>query len=49
MTDASEVPHCGRYSECLTRDGSDVVYARLDPMRNLATSTEAQEALQDHG
>jgi hypothetical protein len=39
---------CG-YSGCLTRESNDVVYSRLDPKRNLTSSTEAQEALQDHG
>lgn len=37
------------YSECLTPAGSYVVYCKLDPLRNLAPSTEAQGVLQDHG
>ena len=33
------------YSECLTRGGSDVACCPLDPMRNLALPTDAQEVL----
>lgn len=49
MPDRSKGFRKACYSECLTRDGSYVVYCGLDPMRNLASSTEAQEVLQDHG
>jgi hypothetical protein len=35
----------GCYGECLTRYGNYVAYYELDPMRNLAPSTEAQEVL----
>lgn len=49
LADASKGFRKGGYSECLTRDGSYVVYCTLDPKRNLASSTEAQEVLQDHG
>ncbi|CAI8765867.1 hypothetical protein EMIT0P43_160051 [Pseudomonas jessenii] len=33
------------YSECLTRDGSDIACYKLDPKRNLASPTEAQDVL----
>lgn len=45
MPDLSKGFRKGCYSECLTRDGSYVVYCTLDPKRNLASSTEAQEVL----
>ena len=33
------------YSQCLTRDGSDIACYKLDPMRILASPTEAQDVL----
>lgn len=49
MTDMPKGFRKGGYSECLTRVGNYVACYRLDPMRNLASSTEAQEVFQDHG
>jgi len=49
MPDPSKGFRKGFYSECLTRNGNYLAYCRLDPMRNLASSTEVQEVLQDHG
>ena len=49
MIENAGCPRQRGYSECLTRESNDVVYSRLDPKRNLTSSTEAQEALQDHG
>ena len=49
MTDMHKGFRKGGHSECLTRVGNYVACYRLDPMRNLASSTEAQEVFQDHG
>lgn len=45
MADTAKGFRKGGYGECLTRVSSYVVYCGLDPKRNLAPSTEAQDVL----